>query len=176
MNLKIKGTIMNIPTDQDIITAEKELGLSLPKSYIDFVQTYGTGQLCELFNIFVPEVDNENINLAIASKATREFIHESTDMGLWGESKPKVDTKWIDSLIPFGNSDNGDILCWDTEKKDDDGEYPIVFLENEQAFAFVAANSMEEFVDEFCINGEIDILYPVGDGTTWELEGIFQPY
>lgn len=172
-NLKIQGTITTTPNDEDIRKAEEELGLTFPPSYKNFVKRFGNGVLCSMFLIYVPNSMNENLDLVKKYTFEKDIIQQNVEGGLWDDAA--VDKNWLLSLTPFGSSQNGDILCWDTNQKSESGEYNIYLLDNEQNGTPLVARSMNEFVEEFCINQKIDEIYPVGQGEKWNLPNTFEP-
>jgi hypothetical protein len=173
MNLQIKGILTKIPTEEDIKNTGKELGIDLPPSYIKFVKEYGAGQLCGMFLIYVP--GSEKIDLIKRSKRDTQLIAESVEYNLWDSSSTKVDATWLKTLVPFGSSSNGDILCWDINQKFEEGEYPIVFLEHEQECAVTVAKNIEDFITNFCLANKIDEVNPIGNGEKWNLTNSFEP-
>jgi hypothetical protein len=173
--ISIIGNPENIPSEKDINLAEKLVGFQLPNSYKQFVSQFGTGLLCGLFNIFVPGVKNENINLVDQSKKSHSRLMKGIEHGFWKYAEPKADTEWLKTLKIFGSSDNGDMLSWDVQKIIN-GEYLIYFLDNEQECVFLAADTLDDFVNVFCVGGNIDKLYPLGNEKKWNLPSTFQSY
>jgi cell wall assembly regulator SMI1 len=174
MEIQITNIATGIPTQEDISSAENTLGIKLPDSYKDFVLKYGVGLLCDLFTIYVPNAVNTQLELVHMSQQDKNVIIENIEGNLWEYAEPTVDTDWLQTLTPFGTSINGDIVCWDANRKLENGEYPIVILSSEQEYAVKVATSMSEFID-FCLSGKIDELLPVGQGKKWKLPSTFVP-
>jgi len=177
-NLVIKGHITKTPNDDDLQLVEQKLQFLLPPSYKNFVKQYGEGLLCGLFLIYVPNSEDENIDLFKKYAFEKNIIKEHIESGYWNNfiESQELSKQWFLSLEPFGSSENGDILCWDTAKRDQSGEYPIYLLDNEQSTAPLVAHSMDEFVEGFCINQKIDEIYPIGHGQKWDLPNTFEVF
>lgn len=175
--LELKRKPNNLPSEEGISKAEKYLGYKFPPSYISFVKNYGTGLLCGFFNIFVPGVSNNN--LALEKRAVeyeKMRLRDKTHLTYWKDAKPPVNIPWLKTLRVFGSSDNGDLLCWDINNPRMNNEYPIYFLDNEEACIIHAGDSIDDFIEGFCINGKIDELYPLGKNEKWNLPHTFIPY
>jgi hypothetical protein len=173
-NLIVEGEITMPPTDDDVKIVEHTLGITFPPSYNKFVKKYGAGLLCGLFLIHVPNSTDEDVDLVRKHRFEKETTKELVEAGFW--DRLVTDKDWLLSLFPFGSSENGDILCWDLNQKDENGEYPIYLLDNEQSAAPLVAHSMDEFVEEFCINQKIDDIYPMGQGERWNLPARFESF
>lgn len=174
MDIQVTQNVTGIPSQADLTFAEDKLGIKLPDSYKEYVLKYGVGILCDLFTIYVPNSANPHLELVQMSQQDKSIIKENIEGNLWEYAEPAVDTEWLQTLTPFGSSINGDTVCWDTNRKLENGEYPIVILSSEQEYAVEVATSMSEFID-FCLNGKIDELLPVGQGKKWKLPSTFVP-
>jgi len=172
MDIKQIGKSQNIPTAENLSLAEEKLGFTLSPSYKKFVKKYGSGLLCGFFNIFVP---GSKVDLVNRSEEYKKTIKENIKMGLWKNVKG-ISEDWLLNLFPFGSTDNGDIMCWDISKKNDDGEYPIYLLDSEQEAAPLLAQSLNELIEEVCIRQKLDQIFPMGQGQSWSLPNTFEPY
>jgi len=93
--------------------AECEAKLTrLPPDYKSFLEDYGTGCIDGFIWIFNPSSQNPNLNLLVQVKrqlsALDELIQQKT------ESKIYPLYPEIAGLLPFGITDNGDVLFWKT--------------------------------------------------------------
>lgn len=174
-NLQIEGNVSTPITRKVINRAENELGFTFPDSYVNFVMQYGGGLLCGLFNILVPNTSSTNIDIVARNKELKSLIKENIEAGFWDDAKD-ISKEWLLSLEPFGTSDNGDIMCWDVNKKDERGEYEIYLLENEQNEAPLVAKNLDEFIQGFCLDQKIDEIFPMGQGEKWNLQATFKPF
>jgi hypothetical protein len=174
-NIRVIGSVKDIPSEAQIKIVESTLDLRLPTSYRNFVTKFGSGLLCDLFSIYIPGAKIDHMDLMAESKLKKVTIMNALKSGFIESEKlglNNVDV--VKSFVPFGNSSNGDILCWDT-LHENEGEYPIYFIDNEYTTIFIAAQSLNEFVEEFCLK-KIDEIYPIGNGDKWNLPATFKAY
>jgi len=150
---------------------EKILGCTLPPSYIEYIQRWGSGLAFGLFVIWPPD-SNPHIDIRVQSPDNRHIIQEHIDWGLWNADK----VEFLKGLIPFGESENSDILCWDPQKRLPNGEMPIYLLDNEQALAPYVGDSLMTFFGDYCADEKLDEVFPVGQGQKWNLPKNFDPY
>lgn len=90
------------------------------------------------------------MDLTTESRLNKEKIINALKSGFIESEKLGLDVKVIGSLYPFGNSSNGDILCWD-KSHESEGEYLIYYIDNDYTTIFIAAQSLCELVYEFCL-------------------------
>lgn len=149
----------------------KVLGYTLPPSYIECVQRWGPGLAFGLFVIWQP-ASNANLDIRVKSPTVRNLVHLNIEMRLWDSNL----TKFLEDLVPFGDSENGDILCWDPRGRLPNGEMPIYLLDNEQAVAPYVGSSLLSFFGEYCVDGKLDAVFPIGQGQKWNLPKNFDSY
>jgi hypothetical protein len=84
---------------------EAELGTALPPDYKDLVRVYGSGYYMEFFGIKVPRCPNPNSRLEtqVPILCATFFDRDELVYPLWPDPG---------GLVPFGCTDNGDILFW----------------------------------------------------------------
>lgn len=100
--------------EQDWIAIEKELGLTLPGDYKQYISTYGSGKISDFLWIFNPFSKNKDLNLAIQAKKVLEvFRSMKTKYGI--SICPYQLFPEPDGLFPIGYTDNGDDLFWLTK-------------------------------------------------------------
>lgn len=101
---------------------ESSIGTPLPEDYKRYIETFGTGGIDGFIWIFNPLARNPNVNLIqqIPSEleALRALKHEVIPFPLFPE---------IGGLLPFGATDNGNVLYWLTRGNPED--WPIVIYE-----------------------------------------------
>lgn len=89
---------------------ETSLNLRLPEDYREFVATYGTGAVDSFLWVLNPFSKNENLNLVSQVDdrldAQRRFFEES------GKISPYPLYPSMNGLLPWGVTDNGDVLYW----------------------------------------------------------------
>lgn len=88
---------------------EKKLG-KLPDDYKRFIEMYGTGSIDGFVWIFNPFAANKNLNLL---DQVLIKISALSDLGdTFGEAIPFPLFPKPNGLLPFGVTDNGDVLFW----------------------------------------------------------------
>lgn len=98
-----------IPTTGAWTVLERRLGTMLPDDYKEFIELYGSGRVGRFLWIFNPFSANENLNLEkqIATQANVLFELQS-----YGEAIPYKSFPEPGGILPFGITDNGDVLFW----------------------------------------------------------------
>lgn len=91
---------------------EQELGIELPVDYERFIKTFGSVYIDEFIVILNPFSSNPNLDLTARGKVILEaygsFENEESKYPYFPEKG---------GLLPFGMTDNGDVLFWKTEGK-----------------------------------------------------------
>jgi hypothetical protein len=102
----------------DWAAVEKGLGTPLPRDYKDYIATYGTGSINDFISPCNPFSSNKNLSL---QREIREQLE-----GLRG-TREKFPDLWPIPLfpeeggfLPWGKTDNGDVLHWVTEGAPDE--------------------------------------------------------
>lgn len=93
--------------------AESELGVPLPQDYKTFIDAYGSGQIDEFIWIFNPFSKNENLQLIRQLTIQSAVLSELVALG---ENVPYSVFPATGGVIPFGITDNGDLLFWKTSE------------------------------------------------------------
>jgi hypothetical protein len=99
------------PSEMEWAECESEL-VRLPGDFKSFLETYGTGCIDGFIWIFNPASKNPNLNLLIQAKKQLSALEDLF--------RRKVETKAYPlypetaGLLPFGVTDNGDLLFWRT--------------------------------------------------------------
>lgn len=84
---------------------ETELGLSLPQDYKDFSRIYGRGYFMEFLGVGIPRSTNPNTRLELK-------IPQLSSAFAYRDDLPHPIWPAPGGLVPFGTTDNGDILFW----------------------------------------------------------------
>ena len=117
------------PSDRDIRDAEESLGLSFPSSYRLFVRKAGT----------CPLIFDEVFWIGSEGETYRDIVKVKKDeMG---------DGNLQEFLIPFYADGYGNYVCFDT-RKDNAGEYVVVFWDHEQQLT-ERPDNLEVVADNF---------------------------
>jgi hypothetical protein len=91
---------------------EKQLGTKLPEDYKKFIRYYGTGSINEFLFVLNPFSVNRHVNLVERGQVEREAFQTSKanfPKYYFDEIFPN-----IGGLLPFGITDNGEVLYWRT--------------------------------------------------------------
>lgn len=150
---------------------EKVIGRSLPPSYLHYAQYWGAGLVFGFFVIWTPEA-NPNLDIRVKSPQFKERMLDSIAMNFW---KPSLHNL-VSRLIPFGKSENGDILCWDPAQETALQEMPLYLLDSEQEDAVSVGGTLLSFLGDYCLGGKLNAVFPVGQGGNWNFDLTFERY
>ncbi|WP_426730111.1 SMI1/KNR4 family protein [Myxococcus faecalis] len=167
------GPLMAQPTDALLDEASRRLQLELPPSYREFARRYGYGLTAGLFMIAVP-VDTAGAewseDLVERSAELAQELAASVD-GKYISYKPDGTEERVRRLVPFGASENGDILAWDPRERAPDGEYAVYVIGARKYGVSRVAEGFAEFLNK--------VLEPNTGGVlaraTFTLEATFEP-
>ncbi|WP_081651639.1 SMI1/KNR4 family protein [Cupriavidus sp. WS] len=107
-------TPVELPVNDDWSALEARLGIVFPQDYKQFIQEYGSGRIANFLWILNPFSKNSNINLENQLQIQRRVL---ADLSLYGESIPYGVFPVPGGVLPFGITDNGDMLYWLTLNK-----------------------------------------------------------
>jgi hypothetical protein len=85
----------------------------LPDDYKSFIQHYGTGCIDSFIWIFNPASSNPNLNFGHQVNVQTETLREINEEGV---ERPIPLFPSDHGLLPFGITDNGDVLFWETNE------------------------------------------------------------
>ena len=146
-------------TRQPVITASPDVldavelrdGFKLPQSYRDFAQHFGYGLLCNLFIIYIPKEGGDDLikRNATLTKVIREGVEND-----YFDYEPDGTPELALALIPFGISENGDILAWNPNESSGPDEYFIYLIGYKLGSIKRAAPNLYVFV-ESCLDNSI---------------------
>lgn len=100
----------NIPDAVAWDRAERIFG-KLPADYKEFAMLYGDGTICDFIWILNPGSTNNNLNYVTKTSVVLDAMRSVI---LAGEACPFAMWPERDGLLPFGITDNGDVLYWHT--------------------------------------------------------------
>ncbi len=96
-----------VPSHDEFSLLERELATQLPTDYFEFWRTYGAGAISDFLGVLRPQQRAQ----------FKGFVGHALHWLRLDAPKPR--TNWdphpaIGGLIPWGGTDNGDVLCWRT--------------------------------------------------------------
>ncbi|WP_310397508.1 SMI1/KNR4 family protein [Hymenobacter sp.] len=148
-------------------------GGGFPPSYIDFATQLGWGRLCDLLLIYVPLGPYPDSWL-VQSPKIRQFMNEfyqemeHDPFLLEPDGYESIDR----SLVPFGASENGEYLAWDTAHRASDGEFPIYILASRMGGIRYGAENLHQFVEKCTNDAAVKTMFGPGCSA---LPAIFEP-
>jgi hypothetical protein len=104
---------------------ELQLGLRLPSDYKAFIATYGSGAIADFINVFNPFSENPHVRLVDAAESVAATYREIRAF----EHIPFPIHPEPGGLLPWGSSDNGDVLFWVADPPDAPDEWSIAVSE-----------------------------------------------
>ncbi|MDR1402016.1 MAG: SMI1/KNR4 family protein [Puniceicoccales bacterium] len=147
---------------------EKELNISLPSSYVDFVTKHnGASIFARIFDYQDPNMKSGRNSDSIAFVRFEEIENKINRLKKADGNFPGYGTAFEDGLVPFGTNGGGDLICFDYRNDRITDNPPIVIWNHdmglEHRVVFIA-NNFEEFVNMLYFNEELekylDELYP----------------
>jgi hypothetical protein len=129
---------------------EKIIGVTLPNDYKQYINAFGTGYIGRFLWPFTPFSENEYLNLRDQINYSLDVLRELEEN--WGEECPYPLYPDPEGLLPWGRTDNGDVLFWLTVGHPDD--WPTVINEARGPLYEEYQASMTDFLAKL-ISGEI---------------------
>jgi hypothetical protein len=108
--LKPPGCPSERPRESDWQPIEQNLGFELPEDYKEFIGCYGTGAVDNFLWVFSPFSKNKHLNLLQEGKVKLQALRQLADE--FGEEIPYLLYPDSNGLLPWGVTDNGDVLYW----------------------------------------------------------------
>lgn len=106
-----------IETPDQLVWDTIELDVhALPSDYRLYIESYGTGCVDGFIWVFNPGAKNANLNLSDQVRRYSEVLDEINESGL--EARIPIFPE-VGGVLPFGVTDNGDLLLWVTEDHPD---------------------------------------------------------
>jgi HEAT repeat protein len=122
---------------------ELRLGRRLPSDYKAFVATYGSGRVGEFLNVANPFSDNPHVR-----DLPGEMLQVYRDIRKF-EHIPFPIHPEPGGLIPWGDTDNGDVLFWVADPPDDPDRWSIAVSEVRGPGWFVHPGPLVRFLREW---------------------------
>jgi cell wall assembly regulator SMI1 len=137
---------------EEIKKFEKELNISLPSSYVDFVTKHNGASLnASDFDYTDPNRGGEKNSDGIAFVRFEEIMHNiELQKRANKQAEGRIEYMFEDGLVPFGDNGGGDDICFDYRNDRATNNPPIVIWNHdmglEHRVVFIA-NNFEEFVN-----------------------------
>ena len=108
-----------VGTVADWQVVERELGIVLPSDYRDFILSYGTGQLANLYSVWNPFRGSEFIEqVRLVCRCEQEFQKQ------FPHRCPYAIHPQRPGFLPWGTDENGNYYGWLTEGPSD--KWPVL--------------------------------------------------
>lgn len=102
------------------------LQIPLPDDYKSLVELYGPGAFDDFLWILQPFDDNEHLDLLAQRTARLDALR---DLQSQGQAIPYAIDSGIEILLPWAITDNGDVVYWVVEPRDQPHTWSIVMNE-----------------------------------------------
>lgn len=145
---------LEVPSDEEWRETQGRL-TRLPSDYRDFLRIYGSGSVDNFIWIFNPSSGNENLNLCRQVADQLDVLHE---LKATGELVPFPLFPDAGGLLPFGVSDNGDVLLWKT--KGDPCDWTVVVSEARCPNYEEYSQSMSDFLASVLAGKTVSAIFP----------------
>jgi len=102
-----------IGSDEAWVEVQRALEVALPSDYKQYIRTYGTGQVGGFLWPHNPFTESPYLNLITQTPKILGALR--TIKGVWGDLMPSYPFfPEPGGLLPWGHTDNGDVLYWQT--------------------------------------------------------------
>jgi hypothetical protein len=169
---------LEVGGSEDWPSIEEALGTALPQDYKDFINEYGSGYLGEFVWIFNPFSSSQHINLLATVSRHLPMLRSLVNQARGSASEerhPYVIWPEENGLLPWGKTDNGDELFWQTTGHPD--QWTIVAVENRGPDIDRYEGSMTGFLAGI-ISGEVKSKVVPKSYIDRDVDGhaLFEPY
>lgn len=120
--LRVPASPIAIPSQSQLADLEREF--QLLHQYDAFVWQYGAGEICDFLRIYVPNCENRFMDFRAQNRAHARILRQSVSLEL------SIPFRDVEHVVSFGDTDNGDVLFWDTAEKK-----IVVFCPRDGSFA-----------------------------------------
>jgi len=131
---------------------ERRLGITLPKSYLDYCATFGAGQIDERYRISIPGLAKRGFGMYDLEKLHKDMHENEYEIYL-------ADPTQYHRSIVFATTERRDTLFWDPQDVTDADrcEYGIWVLQ-EDFVIHRLCDTFWELVNEICLGNRHDEL------------------
>jgi hypothetical protein len=129
-----------VPT-HDWVNIERQLGTALPDDYKRLVDRYGPGSFDGFLWVFQPMTGNRHLDLSQQIGQQLQVMRErASEPGLAHAIFPEPR-----GLLPWGNTDNGDVGFWRTEN--DRSSWQIIVIEPREPALHTHRGGLASFLE-----------------------------
>lgn len=146
-----RGPVL-VPDAAEFELLERQLGVELPPDYRDYWTTFGAGAISEFVGVLRPQARAPHLDYV--TYVVDSLQHDVPAGSNW-EPHPARG-----GLIPWGSTDNGDILAWRTVGSPE--SWTVAVLPNEAESVDDYAASMTSFLAQW-ISGKLVVRSFPGD-------------
>lgn len=140
--IKKPDKIYNPGNEELWLQFQNKNGIIFPNDYKDMINYYGTGGINNFLWFLTPFAKDENVNYMYRSKQMLEAYKESKIS--FPDDFPYNIFPEKDGLLPWGYTDNGDELYWQTSKNIE--EWKIVVYESRSTICYSYHMGLAEFL------------------------------
>ncbi len=158
-----RGTPFRKPTKDELLQFSQQHGFTFPASYLEFIQTFGAGTLCNrYFVVAAPDFGLEDEFEARGCQSLAECYNNG---------------EFVHRMIPFGSSGYGDIFAWDPTEvtRNRPLEYRIYILPRHDNTITALCDSFRDFIHEVCFGQAINLAFCGKTDPDWVVEYTFHP-
>jgi Lon protease-like protein len=142
------------PTDQDLDKASVRLRFRLPDSYRNFVKVSGSGTMegAVRFDIIAPYAQDSRVGLRKFCRENRAQLRE------WADGHEEL-SRLASDLMPFADTNTGDIVAWLRTEVNADGEYPVYLIARSDSAPHRISESFIGFVEDCCEGKKFEAIF-----------------
>lgn len=149
VKLEVTGSTLEHGNTEFLHTYRFPNGKPFPRSYQEFVTTYGYGLSLGLFLIYIPLDDYGDSWNVRSEEIQGTYIDdlEDEEEEPWFDLEPDGSVELMKRVVPFAASENGHYLFWDIENGKE-GEFDIYITDFKGMGIIKAATDLNEFIEK----------------------------
>ncbi len=113
------------PVRKDWDSHQQEIGFSLPEDYKELIETYGGSHWDDYLYVLEPECSNAHYDMIKWEREQSEILEEDWEC----EEKPVQLQPEGSRLVPWGTTDNGEVLFWLVLPGEDPDNWTVMIRE-----------------------------------------------
>lgn len=136
---------LEVPEVPEWIKIERQVGTELPADYKAFIERYGTGSIADFIWIDNPWSKNKFLCLTERLRSLSGPMLEEL-LRLFPEELPFRVFPESNGLLPFGGTDNGEILAWETRGNNSD--WNVLVMDTREPRYFRHPGNLASFLEQ----------------------------